>query len=147
MLSVNILYGNNIVGFYTTLKIIHIITGSVLFTTIFTMSSYTLYQREIIPQQLIIIRNIAWFISFPILLLQMITGIAIIGVKQYSYHLLWVLGTFSGFIMLMICWLAGTFCLTLAVNQPKPYYRCWQYSMYLSFMILLTMLFFMSNAS
>ncbi len=132
---------------YTTLKIIHVLTGSVLFASIFAMGTYTLCQRDVTQKLLSLTRNVSWFISLPMLLVQMLTGLAVIGAKQYSLQLPWVLGTFVGFVLLIISWLVGSFCLTLAVNDPKPYYRYWQYSLYASFIILLVMLLCMSSAS
>lgn len=146
MLLVSIRCGNNMAELYTTLKIIHILTGSVLFASFFAVGLYSLCQRTVTQQLLILTRNISWFVSLPTLLIQMITGLAVIGVKHYALQLPWVIGTFIGFACLIISWLTGAFCLMLAINQPKPYYHYWQYSLYTSFVILLIMLFFMSSA-
>lgn len=146
----NIRCGNNMNELYFTFKIIHVITGSILFTSIFVLGGYTLCQRQLTTKLLTFTRNISWLVSLPMLLLQMITGFTIISIKPYSIYLPWVWGTFIGFAVLTICWLGGTFFLTLAIAEPEPreqHFRRWQYSLYISFATLLVMLFFMSSAS
>lgn len=78
-------------------------------------------------------------ITLPFLLLQLITGFTIIGIKQYAIDLPWVWGTFFGFVLLIFSWLLSLYYLT---QKNKT---AWLAALALSFATLLVMIFLMAN--
>ena len=124
---------------YFTLKIFHVISGAIVFCSAFIVPLYWIIEKkptDIFCQKTL---TLALFITLPFLLLQLVTGFTIIGIKQYSIHLPWVWGTFTGFMVLFLSWFLALYFLT---QKNKP---AWAASITLSFAALLLMLFLMAN--
>ena len=140
MLLLSTHYGNDtMITLYFIFKIIHVISGTAVFSSAFIAPLYWLFEKE--SPELLYRKTlkIGFLITLPFLLLQLITGFIIIGIKQYSIHLPWVWGVFSGFLMFSLSWLLSLYYLT---QKNKI---AWLIALIVSFIALLVMLFLMAN--
>ncbi len=125
---------------YFTFKIIHIISGCVLFSSAGITAVFLGVQRIPTEKQINTAIRSAWFITLPALFLQLLTGFTIIGIERYSIHLPWVWGTFLGFLLFSISWLCSVYFLT------QRQLKLWRYFIIFAFCTLLTLVFLMSTA-
>jgi hypothetical protein len=139
MQLLNIHFGSKIMhaSLYDILKILHILSGVIVFASVFIYGALAWSDSKNIKAQAGI--KLAWFVTLPALGFQLLTGFSIIGVQHYSMHMLWVWGTFLGFIVLVCSWLASIFFLS------QKQYSKWKLTLILSFSVLMIMLFFMAN--
>lgn len=99
---------------YIVLKIIHIFSASLFVGSLIAGFYLTLAYSRIENQDQLTssFKNLVRYdfrLSMTALILQPITGFAIIGIKHYNPMALWVLGTMAGYALLGCLWLAMLF--------------------------------------
>ncbi len=133
---------------YNSLKIIHILSGSLVFCTILVVQSYWVWwayqpldEHERAPFAHSLHQK-----TLPILtlgaLIQIISGFTLISLHHISWQALWVKATFIGIVLLLGNW--GVFIGLLSLQRAKARYLA-IISLALSVGILSTMVYFMSN--
>lgn len=124
---------------YDILKVIHICSGAIVFSSIFITALYWSTQTTFEAMQSKQALKVALFITLPAIATQLLTGFSIIGVQRYSMHQAWVWGTFLGFVLFTCTWLVSVYFLT----QRRK--KAWLTTLGLCLFILLLMLFMMAN--
>lgn len=124
---------------YFIFKIIHVISGVVVFSSAFIAPVYWIFEKS--PTDLFFKKTLktGLIITLPFLLLQILSGFTIIGIKAYSIHLPWVWGTFLGFLAFIFAWLLSLYFIT---QKNKT---AWFFAITIAFVALLLMLFLMAN--
>ncbi|MDF1796832.1 MAG: DUF2269 family protein [Coxiellaceae bacterium] len=137
---------------YFYLKTIHVVTAAIIVGVALCSSALLIYAQH--NQQT---NNMSHAIDrwlrlnallvFPLLLIQMILGFAVISVQRYSLMMPWVIVTFIGFVLILFAWIAASFNLLRYKNQANSmgFYRNWRNFSLLAMLILLIILFFMAN--
>ncbi len=95
---------------YTVLKIIHVISASVLFGTGMGTAFYMLLvncQKDtaLIAKATRQVVFADWLFTGTSGVVQAVTGVVMIYLKGYSFHLLWVWGSILGYLIAGACWL------------------------------------------
>jgi len=133
---------------YNTLKIIHILSGSLVFCTILGVQSYWLWwayqpldEHERAPFAHALHQK-----TLPILILgtliQIISGFMLISLHHISWQALWIKATFIGIVLLLGNW--GIFIGLLSLQRAIARYLA-IVSLALSVGILSAMVYFMAN--
>nr|MDF1795525.1 DUF2269 domain-containing protein [Coxiellaceae bacterium] len=149
---------------YDALKIIHVISAAILFGTGLGTAFYMLLvnrQKDttLIAQATRQVVFADWLFTGTSGVVQATTGLAMIYVKGYSFHLLWVWGSISGYLIAGACWLPVVWlqmrCRDLALaasesQQPLPavyhrYFTTWWILGIPAFLALLLVFFLMSS--
>ncbi len=95
---------------YTALKIIHVVSASVLFGTGMGSAFYMLlvnFQKDtaLIAKATRQVVFADWLFTGTSGVVQAVTGVVMIYLKGYSFHLLWVWGSILGYMIAGACWL------------------------------------------
>ena len=125
---------------YDLFKLIHIGSAAIVVASLFIPALYWQHQSsDSLNQRARKALRIAWFITLPALMIQMITGFTIIGLQGYSMHAPWVMVTFAGFGLLILTWMLAIY--SLAMRQLSRWRTC----LVLCMCIITVMLYFMAN--
>ncbi len=95
---------------YAWIKILHIISASVLFGTGLGTAFYMFYVNQqknvtLIAKATSAVVVADWLFTATSGVIQAITGFILVSLKGYSLSSLWVLGSISGYVIAGICWL------------------------------------------
>lgn len=135
---------------YFILKIAHVISATLVFAASILMPVYLHYTHKagetaIYRNAITLAFRLGLFIVIPLAFFQMLTGFALIGIMQYPIQLLWVWSTAVGFFLFLLGQLAAVYQLKqMRLGRPNAVKR-WRLIVIISFVILLYMLFMMSN--
>ncbi len=149
---------------YIILKIIHIMSASVLFGTGMGTALYMLIVNfsnniERIAKATRQVVKADWLFTTPSGIIQAITGFAMIYIKSYSLTAFWVMGSIAGYLIAGACWLPVVWlqiqCRNLALDalehkQALParyyrYYKIWYLLGIPAFLALIVVYYLMSN--
>ncbi len=114
--------------FYDSLKILHIISATLVLTSI--IYSYSIWRSS---NNMALIAKQTWLIIIPFAIIQLLTGFMMISLKQYDVSQLWITGSVIGFVIMICSWL-GFIC---GYAQSVMLSICG--------LSLLSMIFFMAN--
>lgn len=122
---------------YDTLKILHILSATLLLTSM--VYSYQLWrQAETVNIQRIQIQT--WLIILPFAIIQLITGFTIINIQHEDLTQLWIRGSVTGFILVIGSWFAFIYFLLSGQHRRKQ-----AIMLSLCASALCVMIFFMTN--
>ncbi len=125
--------------FYETLKILHIISASLLLMSVF--STFKLWQTLSLEK----IQTQTWTLFIPAAIFQLASGFTMISLKHYDLSEYWIIGSMSGFMVLIISWF-GFLYLLFTLSLKNRFYRILQMTLLLiSGITLLFMIFLMTN--
>lgn len=147
---------------YFFLKVVHICVGILAMGVGFGLvlrlryaSKRNLEHFALVVKQALLLN---WVIVVPALLLQLLLGFSIVGIKGYSLHQFWVYCTFIGYFFLLISWLVSNFFLldlydrlrsdNAGEGSRREVIRCFKHyvcAVSVSFLSLMFMLFMMAN--
>lgn len=149
---------------YAWIKILHIISASVLFGTGLGTAFYMFYVNQqknitLIAKATTAVVIADWFFTATSGIVQLLTGFTLIYLKGYSLLSLWVLGSLLGYVIAGACWLPVVFlqmrCRDLALNAstnktPLPaeyhhYFRVWWLLGIPAFIALVVVFYLMAN--
>lgn len=129
---------------YNTLKILHIISASLLLVGI--VQNFLLWlgtnnrMTHIFASQKI--QRQTWTMFIPFVIFQLATGFTMISVRQYDLSEFWIVGSISGFIVLIASWFSFLY-LLLTSSQTKKKLQVMM--LIISGITLLFMIFLMVN--
>ncbi|MDF1759219.1 MAG: DUF2269 family protein [Coxiellaceae bacterium] len=88
-----------------------------------------------------------WLLVMPVVLLQLVIGFTIIGIRQYTLYMYWVEGTFIGYLLVILSWVFASYCLMqyLNSNGRKKHYFQWRNWCLVALTSLIGMFFLMAN--
>jgi uncharacterized membrane protein len=123
------------------LKILHILSATLLLTTVF----YCLHQwhslRKIMSSPSIDVIHIhTWLIIIPLSIFQLVTGFMMISLKQEDLFSTWIIGSILCFIILIVSWFSFVYFLI-----SSQYKRLQGIMLTISALSLLSMIFFMTS--
>lgn len=133
---------------YNFLKIIHILSGSLVFCTIVGVQSYWLWwaYQPLEAQARAPFAEPLHQKTLPILILgamiQIVSGFTLISLHHIAWQALWVKAAFIGIVLLLLNW--GIFIGLLSLQRAKARYLA-PLSLALSLGILSAMVYFMAN--
>ncbi|MDR3492111.1 MAG: DUF2269 domain-containing protein [Gammaproteobacteria bacterium] len=149
---------------YAWIKILHIISASILFGTGIGTAFYMFYVNQqknvtLITKATSAVVVADWLFTATSGVVQAITGFILIYLKGYSFLSLWVYGSILGYIIAGICWLPVVWlqmqCRDLAyaasVNQTplsakyRWYFRVWWLLGIPAFIALIGVFYLMAN--
>lgn len=90
--------------FYNSLKILHILTATLLLTSMVHCCYLWLQTKTTYHSSANHIQIQTWRIIIPFALLQLATGFTMISIKQYNLSELWIFGSILGFIIVVCSW-------------------------------------------
>jgi len=124
---------------YDFLKIFHILSATLLLTGIALSVIAWKKSNDIAALfQNIQVKTFALIIPFAVL--QLVTGFTIISLEEYDLSEIWIIGSISAFIIVIISWFAFLFFLS------SSFHRRWQAAMLgVCVLSLFSMIFFMAN--
>jgi len=132
---------------YDSLKIFHIISATLLLTSIVYCvnlwrkpTAGTLTSDRIQTQ--------TWLVIVPFALLQLATGFTMISLKHYGLADFWVTGSVIGFIIVIISWFAFIYFLLSAQHSEKKkilWRQLQTCALLLGSLALFSMIYFMAN--
>lgn len=132
---------------YYIIKTLHVISATLLFTASYFTAIYV-YKSKFLNNSVHLALRLNLALVIPLAFFQMLTGFAIIGIKHYPMHLLWVWSTGLGFFAFLMCQLVATFQLKLIQLNPAQSAgaeKRWKTTLIISLLVLLYMLFMMAN--
>lgn len=130
--------------FYDILKILHIISAALLFVSIVCVSTLWLNSKN--PNSSSeTIQTQTWALFIPTAIFQLASGFTMISLKHYDLSEFWIIGSMSGFMVLIISWFG--FLYLLFSSPPKNrFYSMLQIALLVTIGItLLFMIFLMTN--
>ena len=149
---------------YEWIKILHIISASILFGTGLGTAFYMFYvnqQKDItlIAKATAAVVIADWLFTATSGVIQAVTGFILVYLKGYSWTSLWILGSIFGYVIAGVCWLPVVWlqmrcrdlALTASVNQnPLPkayqrYFRTWWLLGIPAFIALIGVFYLMVN--
>jgi len=149
---------------YSWIKILHIISSSVLFGTGLGTAFYMFYvnlQKDIslIAEATKQVVLADWIFTATSGLLQFLTGMILVYLKDYSFNSLWLKGSLIGYLIAASCWLPVVWlqmqCRDLAFTAvsrnealPTSYYSkfyCWCLLGIPAFISITTVFYLMTN--
>lgn len=149
---------------YEKLKIIHIITASILFGTGLATAIYMLYANILknIPIIALATRRVVkadWLFTGISGVLQPLTGISMLYLKGYKLTNTWAIAVFTCYSIAAVCWFIVVYlqirCRDLAIaavesntNLPKkykPYFVAWVILGFPAFLSLIIIFYLMAN--
>jgi len=149
---------------YVWIKMLHIISASVLFGTGLGTAFYMFYVNQqknitLIAKATSIVVIADWLFTATSGVIQAVTGFILVYLQGYSLTSLWVLGSILGYVIAGVCWLPVVWlqiqcrdlALIAAVNQtPLPikyqhYFRIWWLLGIPAFIALISVFYLMSN--
>jgi uncharacterized membrane protein len=150
--------------FYDGLKIVHIITASILFGTGLGTAIYMLYANLLknIPIIALATRRVVtadWLFTGISGVLQPITGIAMLYLKGYKLTNAWAMAVFTGYSIAAVCWFIVVYlqirCRDLAIaavktntalpKQYQQYFIAWVILGFPAFLSLIVIFYLMAN--
>jgi uncharacterized membrane protein len=153
-----------IVMLYEWLKIIHVISATVLFGTGLGTAFYMFFVNQqddidLIARATKQVVFADWVFTGSSGVIQAITGFAMIAVNNYSFKAPWVLGSIIGYVIAGACWLPVVWlqlrCAQMArqsagQNEPLParyhlYFRIWWILGIPAFIALIAIMYLMAN--
>ncbi|MBV8802240.1 MAG: DUF2269 domain-containing protein [Gammaproteobacteria bacterium] len=95
---------------YVWLKILHVVSASILFGTSMGTAFYMFYVNLQNNISLIVKATYAvvianWLFTMTSGVVQVMTGFSMIYLKGYSFKSLWIIGSIIGYFIAIICWL------------------------------------------
>ncbi|MHB1949378.1 MAG: DUF2269 family protein [Gammaproteobacteria bacterium] len=149
---------------YAWIKIIHIISASVLFGTGLGTAFYMFYANlqndvKLIAKATTEVVIADWLFTLTSGIIQAITGFILIYLKGYSLLSFWVLGSILGYVIAGACWVPVVWlqmrCRDLAIlasannsslpDEYKKYYRIWWLLGIPAFISLVIVFYLMTN--
>lgn len=149
---------------YSWIKIIHIISASILFGTGLGTAFYMFYVNlqndvKLIAKATAEVVIADWLFTLTSGIVQAITGFVLIYLKGYSLLSFWVLGSIIGYIIAGVCWVPVVWlqmrCRDLAYNASinnvclpnlyKKYFRIWWLLGIPAFISLVGVFYLMTN--
>lgn len=149
---------------YAWIKILHIISASVLFGTGLGTAFYMVYVNQqknvtLIAEATSIVVVADWLFTATSGVIQAITGFILVYLKGYSFLSLWVLGSIFGYVIAGICWLPVVWlqmrCRDLAFKasidntslsvEYQRYFRLWCLLGIPAFIALMGVFYLMAN--
>lgn len=129
---------------YHTLKILHIISATLLLASIvyscrLWMMTKDRAQTSIASQK---IQRQTWTLFIPFAIFQLATGFTMISLKQYDISEFWIVGSISGFMVLIVSWFSFLYLLLTSSQTTK---KLQIIMLIVSSITLLFMIFFMVN--
>lgn len=131
--------------FYDILKILHIISASLMLSSVIYTSLIVIRARNNKDSSLQPIQTQTWALFIPTAIFQLASGFTMISVKHYDMSEFWIIGSMSGFMVLIISWFGFLY---LLVSSPSKnlFYFMLQITLLLTTGItLLFMIFLMTN--
>jgi hypothetical protein len=131
---------------YDSLKIFHIISATLLLTSI--VYCINLWRK---PMNGVLlsdrIQTQTWLVILPFALLQLATGFTMISLKHYGLADFWVTGSVIGFIIVIMSWFAFIYFLLSAqhTSDKSSWRRLQTGALTLGSLALLSMIYFMAN--
>ncbi len=149
---------------YDWIKILHIISASVLFGTGLGTAFYMFYVNrqkniELIAQATAVVVIADWLFTATSGVIQAVTGFTLVYLKGYSWLNFWIWGSIIGYAIAGICWLPVVWlqmrCRDLAIDahtnktalshQYQQYFRLWCLLGIPAFIALIIVFYLMSN--
>ena len=149
---------------YVWIKILHVISASILFGTGLGTAFYMFYVNlqnniALIAKATYAVVIADWLFTATSGVIQIMTGFAMVYLKGYSFQSLWVLGSIVGYVIAMICWFPVVWlqmrCYDLAfeaVSHNKPlssqyrrYFKTWWLLGIPAFIALICVFYLMAN--
>ena|SRR3990167_11473311 len=149
---------------YFLLKIIHVISASILFGTGMGTAFYMFYVNcqkdiELVARATKQVVTADWLFTGSSGVIQAITGFGMIATQHYAFSALWVWGSILGYLIAGACWLPVVWlqirCRNLAfisLNENKPltkqyyrYFKLWCLLGIPAFLSLVVVYYLMSN--
>ena len=149
---------------YPWIKILHIISASVLFGTGLGTAFYMFYVNQqnnisLIAKATSAVVIADWLFTATSGVVQAITGFVLVYLKGYSLFSLWVAGSILGYLVAGICWVPVVWlqmqCRDLAIQASKDntslpekyyrYYRIWWVLGIPAFIALIGVFYVMAN--
>jgi uncharacterized membrane protein len=149
---------------YAWIKIIHIISASILFGTGLGTAFYMFYVNRqndvtLIAKATAEVVIADWLFTAPSGIIQALTGFILIYLKGYSLLSLWVLGSIVGYLIAGICWLPVVWlqarCRDFAFEasmsshflscEYRKYFRIWWLLGIPAFIALVVVFYLMTN--
>ncbi len=130
--------------FYDILKILHIISATLLLASmVYTFKLWLDSTNADCSLQKIQIQTLTLFV--PTAMFQLATGFTMISLKHYEMSEFWIMGSMSGFMILIISWFSFLY-LIFTVSLKNRFYKLLQITLLLITSItLLFMIFLMAN--
>lgn len=130
--------------FYDILKILHIIGATLLLSSIFC-SFWVWLNTKKSNSSLQTIQTQTWALFIPTAIFQLATGFTMISLKQYDLSEFWIIGSMSGFMVLIISWFSFLY-LLFTSSLKNRFYKLLQITLLMaSGITLLFMIFLMAN--
>jgi uncharacterized membrane protein len=136
--------------FYDILKILHIISAALLlvsfiYTFNFWLTSFRRNDMTGTNSSLQPMQTQTWALFIPTAIFQLASGFTMVSLKHYDLSEFWIIGSMSGFMMLILSWFG--FLYLLFSSPPKNlFYSMLQITLLLTTGItLLFMIFLMTN--
>lgn len=128
---------------YNLIKSFHIISGSLFFVSA-GLITYWWFAKKTHHN----LDKLMWFVMMPSGLIQLITGFAIIGIQQYDYHNIWVMGSIIGFVLQILgwyswLWIFSRYQLLQAIPNTRDYSSAYRWILNLLSLSLMVVLFIM----
>ncbi len=149
---------------YAWIKIIHVLSASVLFGTGIGTAFYMFYVNfkndvTLIAKATAEVVTADWFFTSTSGITQAITGFILVYLKGYSFLSFWVMGSILGYVIAFVCWVPVVWlqirCRDLAYfasinksslsKQYKKYYRIWWVLGIPAFIALVGVFYLMTN--
>lgn len=118
---------------YDTIKIVHILSASILLGGIINCAWAFAFSKE---NAALLMQTKTLSIVMPFGLLQLFSGFTMISLKHYSLSEIWIKGSMVGFIILMVSWIGFLF---VEIKRWR------QFFLSICVMTLLVMIFLMAN--
>lgn len=145
---------------YDCLKIIHILSATLLLTSI--AYSCHLWQKWRRPREAAVmsesVQTQTWMIIIPIALIQLVTGFTMISLKQEDLSQTWIVGSVLGFVIVIGSWFSFIYFLLqsqqislrdsnkqFTANKYKFFRRAQSAMLIICMASLLSMIFLMAN--
>jgi uncharacterized membrane protein len=95
---------------YLFLKFIHVVSSTILFGTGIGTASVMLYGHMTRDAKIIaaISRYVVaadWIFTASSAVVQLVTGLWLVYLAGYSFHLFWIYGALAGYVIAALCWL------------------------------------------
>lgn len=100
--------------FYLWIKLIHIVSSTILFGTgigtaavmLFGYYSKDIYIMATINRYVVMAD---WLFTLPSIIIQPLTGLYMVWLAHYSFHAFWIIGSLIGYVVALCCWLPVVF--------------------------------------
>jgi len=125
---------------YHSLKICHILSATLLLSTVFYCLLQLRNHRKTMASQSDVIHLHTWLSIIPFSLFQLVTGFMMVNLKQEDLFATWIVGSTLCFIILMISWFSFVYFLI-----SSQYKQLQGMMITISLLSLLSMIFFMTS--